>query len=37
MIARCGDMTDRLMMDQLGAVVWTRRHYYRCGGNVRKG
>ena len=30
-------MTDRLMMDQLGGVVWTRRHYYRCGSNVRKG
>ena len=34
MIARCGDMTDRLLMDQPGAVVQTRGHNYRCRGNM---
>ena len=33
MIARCGDLTDRLMMDQPGAVVQTRGYNYRCRGN----
>ena len=37
MIARCGDMTDRLMMDQPGAVVRTRGYNYRCRGNMRQG